>query len=66
MPSFNDALAAVGVRPTTEGGEIGFLCKGGAATRIIRLYGLIPLPSAQTDSAGGYPNSFCRHNKYSL
>ncbi len=66
LPSFNDALAVVGVRPTAEGGEVGFLCKGGTATRIIRLYGLIPLRSAQTDAAGGYPDSFCRHNKYSL
>ena len=66
MPSFNDAMAVVGVRPTSEGGEIGFLCKGGAATRIIRLYGMVPLRSAQTDAAGGYPDSYCRHNKYSL
>ena len=66
MPSFNDALAVVGVRPSSEGGEVGFLCKGGAATRIIRLYGLVPLRSAQTDAAGGYPDSYCRHNKYSL
>lgn len=66
LPSFNDAIAMVGVRTTADGGEIGFLCKGGAATRIIRLYGLIPLRSGQTDAAGGYPDSYCRHNKYAL
>lgn len=64
LPGFNDALAAVGVRTTADGGELGYLCKGGAATRIIRLYGLIPLKSGPTDT--GYPDSYCRHNKYSL
>lgn len=62
-PSFSDAISMVGV---TTGGVKGYICSG-ATSRLIRLYGLVPLPLGTTDSAdSSYGNSYCRHNKYSL
>lgn len=62
-PSVADATSMVGV---TTGGVKGYICSG-AAARIIRLYGLVPLPSGTTDASdGSYGNSYCRHNKYAL
>lgn len=62
-PSFDDSISLVGV---TTGGVKGYICSG-AASRLIRLYGLVPLPSGTTDAAvSSYGNSYCRHNKYSL
>ena len=54
--------------PAPAGGqpEPGFVCSGAAST-IIRTYGLVPFKLGTTDLADPtYGQSYCRHNKYAL
>ncbi len=61
-----DVTKLIGVRPSTASPSPGpgYICSG-AASRVIALYGFVPLASGATGGTG-LPNSFCRLNPTDL
>lgn len=53
--------------PTSAAAAPGFVCKTGPAQKIVRTFGLIPLPLGTTDASdANYGSSHCRHNKHTF
>ena len=53
--------------PASASAVPGFVCSTGSAQKIVRTFGLVPLPLGPTDASdANYGSSHCRRNKFSL